>query len=70
MHRIQILADQLSYDDKIKADLPPVLLLHGDVDLTVPYSSSVKMFEILKQNNVSVQMELLAGKRIVFNKII
>ena len=38
--------------------LPPVLLLHGTSDATVPFSFSVDFFEILKKHSVNVELEL------------
>jgi prenylcysteine alpha-carboxyl methylesterase len=38
--------------------LPPVLLLHGTSDNTVPYSSSVDFFEIMKKFEIKVELEL------------
>jgi arylsulfatase len=31
---------KFSLEDKVRADLPPLLVLHGDADKTVPYSNS------------------------------
>jgi prenylcysteine alpha-carboxyl methylesterase len=38
--------------------LPPVLLLHGTQDLTVPFSSSVEFYESLRKYNVDAELEL------------
>jgi len=37
---------------------PPVFLVHGEKDTTVPFKSSVKMYKKLKDNNVNVKIRL------------
>lgn len=38
--------------------IPPILLLHGTSDSTVPFSSSVEFHEALKKNGVESELEL------------
>jgi len=37
---------------------PPVFLVHGKMDTTVPYKSSIKMYKKLKENNVNSKLKI------------
>jgi acetyl esterase/lipase len=45
----------------VKASSPPTLLLHGDVDDTVPYGQSVAMESALRAANVPVKLVRVTG---------
>lgn len=35
----------------VRADVPPILIMHGDQDDVVPYEQSVELFQVLKQTS-------------------
>jgi alpha-L-fucosidase 2 len=45
----------------VKADSPPVMLLHGDDDKIVPYAQSVAMKTALEKANVPVELITIPG---------
>eukprot|EP00009_Paramoeba_aestuarina_P001043 CAMPEP_0201517092 /NCGR_PEP_ID=MMETSP0161_2-20130828/8294_1 /ASSEMBLY_ACC=CAM_ASM_000251 /TAXON_ID=180227 /ORGANISM="Neoparamoeba aestuarina, Strain SoJaBio B1-5/56/2" /LENGTH=133 /DNA_ID=CAMNT_0047914503 /DNA_START=250 /DNA_END=651 /DNA_ORIENTATION=+ len=42
--------------------LPPIYLLHGDVDETIPYNESIKMKEVLERAGANCQLKIYRGK--------
>lgn len=55
------LARQLSPINYVRAGLPPVFIVHGTLDPTVPYAQSVLLFDALKTSGVSVEIHTVPG---------
>ncbi|MGD0772893.1 MAG: alpha/beta hydrolase [Candidatus Solibacter sp.] len=55
------MARRLSPLTYVRADLPPVLTLHGDADEMVPYSHSVRLHEALARAHVPNQLVTVPG---------
>jgi len=53
--------------DRITAEYPPTLFLHGDRDRDVPYEQSVKMYEKLKEKGVATKLITITGGDHVFD---
>jgi len=47
----------------VRADLPPILTIHGDADPTVPYNHAVRLHEGLTKAGVSNQLLTIPGGR-------
>lgn len=50
----------LSY---VRADLPPILTIHGDADPTVPYTHATRLQAALNQAGVKNQLLTIPGGR-------
>jgi len=50
----------LSY---VRADLPPIITIHGDADPTVPYSHAVRLHEALAKAGVTNELVTIPGGR-------
>ena len=50
------IAKLVSADQYLKADSPPVLLVHGDTDPTVPIELSKHLYEVSKEHNSDVKL--------------
>ncbi len=46
----------VSADQHLKADSPPILLVHGDTDPTVPIELSEHLYEVSKEHNSDVKL--------------
>jgi acetyl esterase/lipase len=46
----------------VRADLPPILSIHGDQDTYVPYSQAVRLHEALSRSGVKNQLLTIHGK--------
>ncbi|MEO1990820.1 MAG: alpha/beta hydrolase fold domain-containing protein [Pirellulales bacterium] len=46
----------VSADQHLKADSPPILLVHGDTDPVVPIELSKHLYEVAKEHNSDVQL--------------
>jgi acetyl esterase/lipase len=55
------LAKKLSPMSYVRADLPPILTIHGDADRIVPYSQAVKLHEALAKAGVRNQLFTVPG---------
>lgn len=55
------LALQMSPINYVRAGLPPVFIVHGTLDPTVPYAQSTLLFEALKASGVSVAIHTVPG---------
>lgn len=55
------LARRLSPLTYVRADVPPVLTIHGDADPTVPYSHAVRLHEALTKAGVRNQLLTIPG---------
>ena len=55
------LARRLSPINLVRADLPPVLTLHGDADPIVPYQHAVRLHEALTKAGVANQLHTVPG---------
>lgn len=55
------LARQMSPINYVRADLPPVFIVHGTLDPTVPYAQSTLLFEALQASGVSVEIHTVQG---------
>lgn len=44
-----------------KASIPPVLILHGDEDMTIPLRQSERLFEALKDSGKEVEFYTVQG---------
>ncbi|MCI0349926.1 MAG: alpha/beta hydrolase [Acidobacteriales bacterium] len=55
------LARRLSPLTYVRADLPPILTIHGDADKLVPYSHGVRLHEALAKARVRNQLFTIAG---------
>ena len=47
----------------VRADLPPILTIHGDADPTVPYTHATRLHEALKAAGVQNQLLTIPGGR-------
>jgi acetyl esterase/lipase len=47
----------------VRADLPPILTIHGDADPTVPYNHAVRLHEALAKAGVPNQLLTIPGGR-------
>src|SRR5580704_7711441 len=45
----------------VRADLPPIITIHGDADPTVPYSHAVRLHEALQKAGVPNQLVTIPG---------
>jgi acetyl esterase/lipase len=45
----------------VSPDDPPVLLIHGTADTTVPLNHSTRIFEVLQQNKVKSELIIIEG---------
>ena len=50
------IAKLVSADQYLKADSPPVLLVHGDTDLTVPIELSKHLYNVAKERDIDVEL--------------
>ena len=55
------LAKQLSPVNYVRADLPPILTIHGDADKLVPYAQAVRLHDALSKAGVHNQLYTIAG---------
>ena len=55
------LAKQLSPLTYVRKDLPPIIILHGDSDPTVPYPQGVRLHEALDAAGVSNELVTIPG---------
>jgi acetyl esterase/lipase len=55
------LAKRLSPMTYVRADLPPVLTIHGDADPTVPYQHAIKLQAALQQAGVTSELVTIPG---------
>ena len=53
-------ASPLTY---VRADIPPVISIHGDADPIVPYAHSTRLHEALKKANVTNELVTVPGGR-------
>ena len=51
-----VLARLLSPSEFLEKNSPPILLLHGDKDTTLPIINSLYLMEVAKENNANVQL--------------
>ncbi len=56
------LARKMSPLTYVRADLPPILSIHGDQDAYVPYSQAVRLHEALSRVGVKNQLLTIPGK--------
>ncbi len=56
------LAEQMSPQTYVRAGLPPILTIHGDRDLYVPYSQAVRFHEALTKAGVKNQLLTIHDK--------
>ena len=57
----QEIAKRVSPLEYVRAGLPPILMIHGDADPTVPYQHSVRLKEALDKAGVPNQLYTVAG---------
>lgn len=55
------LARRMSPINLVRAKLPPVFIVHGTLDPTVPYAQSVLLFDALKASDVNVEIHTVEG---------
>ena len=46
----------VSADQHLKADSPPILLVHGDTDPTVPIELSKHLYNVAKERDIDVEL--------------
>lgn len=61
------LARLLSPTEHLKANSPPILLLHGDTDKVLPIINSTYMMEIAKEKNANVELLIIKNAGHSFN---
>src|SRR5262249_7042669 len=59
-NRMEI-AKRVSPLNYVRADLPPIITIHGDSDPTVPYQEAVRLHEALAKVNVPNQLVTIPG---------
>jgi acetyl esterase/lipase len=55
------IAHRVSPIHYVRADLPPIITIHGDADPTVPYSHAVQLHEALQKAGVPNQLVTIPG---------
>ena len=50
------IADRVSPMKYVRADLPPIITIHGNADPTVPYAHAVQLHEALDQVEIRNQL--------------
>ncbi|MCP4942698.1 MAG: alpha/beta hydrolase fold domain-containing protein [Planctomycetaceae bacterium] len=59
----------VSADQHLKSDSPPILLVHGDTDPTVPIELSKHLHEVAKEHNVNVKLVEVKNAGHGFSKV-
>lgn len=59
---VQALAKRISPINYIRPGLPPILTLHGDKDVVVPYDHAVRLHKTLEHFSVNNRLYPLRGK--------
>lgn len=57
----EAMATEMSPITRVRAGLPPVLIVHGDADPTVPYAQSLALRDSLARAGVTVRMHTVPG---------
>ncbi len=55
------IAKRVSPLEYVRADLPPILTIHGDADRTVPYSHAVRLHEALERVGAEHELHTVPG---------
>ncbi len=59
---------EFSATEHVDKDFPPTYMAHGLVDSTVPYSQSVQLANVLKENSIPYVLDLVPGANHNFDR--
>ena len=65
MSNAEQLAKQVSPVNYVRAGLPPIITIHGELDDVAPYSHAVRLHSLLDKAGVPNQLVTIRGRSMV-----